>query len=454
MRSGSQSFAAAIAGVVPALKVTSGGVDVRLRAMSSGGGGLQFGGMWTAIIVAQIALTTTLPLVTSVLRNDYVKQRDTPAGFAADEFLTAILALDRADGAAAAADTMPLARAARLEARYRMLADRLESEPGVLGVTYANALPLTYNPIDRIEMDSGPVAPRGPNAPTNRRISMASVDPRFFDVIGAPVLRGRSLTSADAEQDTRAMVVNEYFVAHVMGGHNPIGRRFRFAAEDDYQVARVGPRPWYQIVGVVRDLGIEQEHQGSTAARIYAATLPKNAAPLRIAIHVRGDPQRFATRLRELAQAIDPALLVESPLALPRLTDADVAFAAFGYYLLAGFAGVALVLSLTGVYAVTAFAVAKRTREIGVRVALGATASQIVAATFKRPFIQIALGIGVGALVLSILVVGQVEQLSVRQLAPVGIVVALIGGCCMVACIVPVRRALRIQPTEALKDDG
>ena len=73
-------FAAAIAGVVPALKVTSGGVDVRLRAMSSGGGGLQFGGVWTGIIVAQIALTATLPFVTSFLRNDFVQQRDTPAG--------------------------------------------------------------------------------------------------------------------------------------------------------------------------------------------------------------------------------------------------------------------------------------------------------------------------------------------------------------------------------------
>jgi putative ABC transport system permease protein len=447
-------FAAMIAGVIPALKVTSGGVDVRLRAMSSGGGGLQFGGVWTGIIVAQIALTTTLPMLTSVLRDDFLKLRDTPAGFAAEEFLTAMLALDRADGAAAGADTMPLARAARLEARYRLLADRLESEPGVLGVTYANALPLMDHPIDWIEMDSGPVAPRAANARTGRRISMASVDPRFFDVIGAPVIRGRSLTSADAEQETRAMLVNEYFVARVMGGHNPIGRRFRFAAEDDYQVARAGPRPWYQIVGVVRDLDVEPNSQGSTAARIYAATLPKDAAPLRIAIHVRGDPQRFATRLRELAQSIDPALRAVDPQALPRVMDAEVALAAFPYYLLAGFASVALVLSLAGVYAVTAFAVAKRTREIGVRVALGARPRQIVATTFKRPFLQIALGIAVAAVVLSILVIAESERPSARALAPVGIVVALIGVCCMVACIIPVQRALRIQPTDALKDEG
>ena len=132
-------FAAMIAGVVPALKVTSGGVDVRLRAMSSGGGGLQFGGVWTGIIVAQIALTATIPFVTSFLRDDYVQLRDTSAGLRRGGVSHGDLALDRADGAAAGADTMPAARAARLEARYRTLADRLESEPGVIGVTYAES---------------------------------------------------------------------------------------------------------------------------------------------------------------------------------------------------------------------------------------------------------------------------------------------------------------------------
>jgi putative ABC transport system permease protein len=448
-------LAAAIAGVIPALKVTSGDVDVRLRAMSSGGGGLRFGGVWTCIIVTQIALTTTLPFLTSFIRSDYVKQRDTPAGFAAEQFLTAMVTLDRADGAAAGADTMPAVRAARLEARYRTLADRLESEPAVLGVTYANRMPLMYHEIARIEMDSLPVATRNPNSTEGRRISIASVDPRFFDVIGAPVVRGRSLTLADVEVDTRAVLVNEFFVAHVMGGRNPIGRRFRFMSDDDSRpVPAMRPRPWYQIVGVVPNLGIESSYQGPTAARLYSATLPKDAAPLHIAIHVRGDPQRFASRLRELAQAIDPALRVVNPQALPRAMDAEVMFAAFWYHLLVGFAAVTLVLSLAGVYSVTAFAVAKRTREIGVRVALGAIPRQIILTTFKRPFIQIALGIAVAALVMVIFIIADWEKPSWLVLGRVGIVAVLIGVCCMIACIVPVQRALRIEPTEALKDDG
>jgi hypothetical protein len=332
-------LAAAIAGVVPALKVTSGGVDVRLRAMSSGGGGLQFGGVWTGIIVAQIALTATIPFVTSFLRNDYVRQRDVSAGFAAEQFLTAMLALDRADGAAAGSDTLPAVRAARIEARYRTLVDRLESEPGVMGVTYGDRMPLMYHLNDRIEMDAGPVAPRKPDSPEGHRISIASVDPRFFDVIGAPVTRGRSLTSADMEQNTHAVVVNEMFVTRVMAGHNPIGRRFRFVSAEASR-AGVGakPRPWYEIVGVVPNLGIDSNIQGTSGARMYRPTLPKDAGPLYVAIHVRGDPQQFAPRLRELAIAIDPALRVIEPKALPHLMDAEVEMAAFMYHLLVGFA--------------------------------------------------------------------------------------------------------------------
>jgi hypothetical protein len=447
-------LAAAIAGIVPALRVTSGGVDARLRAMSSGGGGLQFSGVWTGIIVVQIALTVMFPFVTSFMRDDYVHQRDMPAGFAADQFLTAILALDLADGAAAGADTLPAARAARLEARYRALAERLESEPGVIGMTYANRLPLMYHPPVRIEMDSGPVAQRSPDLPAGYPVGNASGDPRLFDAIGAPVIRGRSLTSADAEHGTRAVVVNELFVTRVMGGHNPVGRRFRYLPSDESRADVPTPRPWYEIVGVVPNLGIDTDRPFPGAARIYGATPPRNVGPLYVAIHVRGDPQRFTPRLRELALMVDPALRVVDPQALPHVMDIEVRLLALIYYSLAGVAVVALVLSLASVYSVTAFAVAKRTREIGIRVALGASPRQIIVTVFKRASTQVALGIGVAALIMGAFIVADWEKPSWDAVGRVGIAVVLIAMCCMAACIVPVRRALGIQPTEALKDDG
>ena len=448
-------FAAAIAGVMPALKVTSGGVDARLRAMSSGGGGLQFGGVWTGVIVGQIALTVTLPFVTYAIRGDLVRLRDTPAHFAANEFLSASLALDRLDGTAAGGDTTPATRAARFDARYRMLADRLMTEPGVVGVTYANRLPLMDHPPRMMEMDAGPAAPRDPNWPDGYRVSTAAVDPRFFDILGTQVIRGRSLTSMDAEQSPNTVLVNESFVKRVLGGRNPIGRQLRFLAPESRPVTpNDKPGPWVEIVGVVPDLGVSGTELDPKAARVYWATLPKYLGGVLLAIHMRGDPQRFATRLRELATVVDPALRVSDPLPVSRLLDREVDFLAFFVRMLGGVSAVALLLSLAGVYAVTAFAVAKRTREIGVRVALGARPRQIILTVFKRPFIQMATGIGVGAIIVGTLTTAGDSRVNLEHLGVPASIVVVVGVICLLACIVPVRRALGIQPTEALKDEG
>jgi putative ABC transport system permease protein len=436
-------FAAAIAGVVPALKVMSGGAGGRLRAASSGGGGLQFGGVWTVVIVAQIALMTMLPVPLIGVGADFT--RETPAGFPAESFLTATLAIDRFDGAEASGDTVPAVRAARLEAGYRALADRLRQEPGVLDVTYADQMPLMRHWWAGIEMDPGPTAQH--DLPCGSCAGVVTGDPRFFDVVGAPVIRGRALTMADAEHQTRAVLVNEFFVDHVLGGHNPVGRRVRFTSTGEPTA-----ESWYEIVGVVPDLGVNDNGGDYGRPRIYHATLPKDTGPLRVAIHVRGDPQLVAGRLRELAQATDPALRVIDPKPMPRLAES---VSAFWMALLVGFTGVTLMLSLAGVYAVTAFAVARRTREIGVRVALGAQPLQVLPAVFKRPLVQVALGIGVGA----ILALGLANEfeLSDVKLADFGMTAVFALStilCCALACIVPTRRALRIQPTEALKDEG
>src|SRR5215207_10754775 len=236
-------FAAAIAGVVPAIKVTSGSAGARLRAASSGGGGLQFGGVWTVVIVAQIALTTLLPWPLLGLGGGGLRE-DTPAGFPAEAFLTATLEMDRFDGVAASGDTVPAMRAARLEARYRALADRLRQDPGVLDVTYADQMPqLITSNFRAIKIDPGPAAEPSEGC-AGCYAKVVSVDPRFFDVVGAPVIRGRALTTADAEQRTRVVVVNKVFVDQVMGGRDPIGRRFRFSS-----TLEPTAESWHDIVG-------------------------------------------------------------------------------------------------------------------------------------------------------------------------------------------------------------
>jgi hypothetical protein len=276
-----------------------------------------------------------------------------------------------------------------------------------------------------------------------------SVDPRFFDVVGAPVIRGRALTTTDAQLGTRFVLVNETYIDDVLGGGNPIGRRFRFASKSEPTA-----ESWYEIVGVVPDLSVSDAKGDYRRVRVYQATLPRETGPLRVAIHVRGDPQRFTARLRELAQAVDPALRVIDPKPLPRLVSPNAAGMAFFLDLLVSFTGLTLMLSLAGVYAVTAFAVARRTREIGVRVALGAQPLQILTTVFKRPLVQIALGVGVGGVLGFGLTNDDLSKVHLDALGNTVVFVLSTILCCALACIVPTRRALRIQPTEALKDEG
>jgi putative ABC transport system permease protein len=336
-------------------------------------------------------------------------------------------------------------RAVRLEARYRALADRLRQEPSVLDVTYADQMPLMRHWWDAIEMDPGPAAEHSERCVGRYCAGYVSVDPRFFDVVGAPVIRGRALTTADAEHRTRAVLVNEFFVDQVMGGYNPIGRRLRFSSTREPTA-----ESWYDIVGVVPDLGVNRNMVDFGRARFYQATLPRETGPLRVAIHVRGDPQGFAVRLRELAQAVDPALRVIDPKPMPRLVDST---SAFWLELLVSFTGVTLMLSLAGVYAVTAFAVARRTREIGVRVALGAQPLRVLTTVFKRPLVQIALGIGVGSILALGLANNDLSDVHLDDFGMTAVFALSTILCCALACIVPTRRALRIQPTEALRDE-
>lgn len=441
-------FAAAISGFVPAFKVTSGGAGARLRAASSGSGGLQFGGVWTAVIVVQIALTTLLPWPLIGLGGDFGKP--TPAGFSAESFLTATLAEDRLDGAAEIGDTIPAVRAARLETHYRALVDRLRQDPVVVDVTYANQMPQAIDGRNFIVLDEGPAAPYTEQCADGYHCAgVIAVDPQFFDVVDAPVVRGRALTTADAEQRSRVVLVNQAFVKDVLSGSNPIGRRFRFSSK-----SKPTAESWYEIVGVVPDLSVSENGTSYTRFHIYQPRLPSETGPLRLAIHTRGDPQRFAARLRELALATDPALRVIDPKPLTALADAGSSGMSYGFRLMVSLTLVTLMLSLAGVYAVTAFAVARRTREIGVRVALGAQPLNVLLTVFKRPLVQMGVGVGVGAVLGFALANDDVSKVHFDVLGNATLYALATILCCALACIVPTRRALCIQPTEALREES
>jgi len=442
---------AAVAGVLPALKVTR-GLEARLRQAAAGAGGLTFGGIWTAVIVAQIAVTLGFPVVAFNVAREAADIRDMVADFPAAEFLSARIALDREP--TSGADTSLTAFLARRKATVRELERRLVAEPGVVGVTLAERLPRMDHPPHRIEVDSGGAAPENPSFPGGYRTSAAAVDADYFDVLGAPVLAGRSFNAGDLAPDARAVIVNESFVRLVLGGRNAIGRhvRDRYGARGP-RTGDSEPGPWHEIVGVVPDLGMSRATDPKVAGVYHPLAVDRDGL-LHVAVHVRGgDAAAFDPRLRAVASTVDPTLRLDAVARMDTLSDPGIAFAIFWVRLVAVVSAVAMLLSMAGIYAVMSFTVARRTREIGIRVALGANRRRVVAAVFTRPLAQVGLGVVAGGMLTVILNDGIEHPSPAVLLGALGYALLMLGVC-LLACVVPTRRALQIQPTEALRADG
>jgi hypothetical protein len=387
-------------------------------------------------------------------RRDAAQLQALDVGFAEREYLSARLTMDRES---AAGDTAPAAHAARVGATYAELERRVAAEAGVTGVTLAERFPRMYHPARLVEVDEGGAAPLDRDYPAYR-VSSAAVAPDYFDVLGAPVLAGRAFRAAEAEIGARVVIVNRAFVDRVLGGRNPIGRRVRdlhFEEADEPPGRPREPGPWHEIVGVARDMGMSTADDPKIAGVYHPLAPAALAAPVHVAIHLRGDPGAFAPRLRAVATAVDPALRLDAVRPMAELSDAAAHFIGFWFRLTVLVSVVAVVLSLSGIYAVMSFTVVRRTREIGVRTALGASAPRVVGAVLRRPLGQVGLGVAVGGVLAGGLFFtirgGPVSAASSAQLAAY---VAFMLTVCLLACVVPTRRALRIPPTEALRADG
>ena len=469
---------AAIAGVLPGLKITR-GIGSRLRAGTTGAGGPRFGGVWTAVIVAQVAVTVAFPAIALVQLREQQRIRSYDVGFAADEYLAVKLELEATSGADADVDAAAAAaHRARFGALVETLRQRIAAEPGVVGTTFTDKLPRTNYLYHRIALDDSadgmatdavalPAAAGAPGGQPPLRVTrMAYVDPSYFAVLGAPILAGRGFQTADLAPGARVAIVDRGFVDQVLEGRNPIGRRVRISLGAK-KVPVTGPGadsiPWYEIVGVVKELGMVGATQKTRSLGLYLPAAPGSGFAPQMLIHTQGDPMALLPRVRAVAGGLDPALRLSEFRRVDRVTDPVLWLGGMWLRATLMITAVAVLLSLAGIYAVLSFTVARRTREIGVRVALGANSRRVIAATFRRPLTQVGMGIvaggllvTLGALVLSVHVPDSELRLSearipLEQLAILVAYVVFMLGVCLLACIVPTRRALRVEPTVAMR---
>jgi putative ABC transport system permease protein len=432
-----------VTGILPAMKMTR-GVSSRLRETTAGGGGLKFGGVWTVLIVAQIAVTATFPAIAFIVKTAAWQREARQIGVPTDRYLTA--ELDRASDMTEA----------RFEAAVRRVREDLAATPGIARVALADRLPLMWNGNHMIDLDPGgegasPERSRGPTDTTlagGYRVSSAAVEPEFFTAFDAAPVAGRLLTQADAGEVARVAVVNESFVRNVFGGRNAIGRRLKYLWSSSG-----GQRPpqqqWIEIVGVVRDLGMSSGPAEPLEAGVYLPLNLQALSSVRIAGVVAGDMTAATNALRATVAKADAALRLGDVQPLAAVTARGVKVINYVVAAIGMVSVAALVLALSGLYAVMSFAVSRRTREIGIRVALGSPRSRVVVTILRRPLMQLTLGSVFGALLT--VAVSRLMELPVGFSLGLIAVGPIIFAVCLLACIVPARRAMRVDPIAALR---
>ena len=427
--------AAAIVGVLPAIGATGPRLQAALARMTSGAS-IRFGGVWSVMIVLQVTFAALcLPLGLSIAMS--ALDEDVPSSFPAREYLTFRAELDRDLALAATSDPRAAFRAQALRV-FADLERRLEAEPSVRAATFANGLPGTAYPLDRlvVQRESGPPVLIDAQIDGDW-VRVAAVDIGFFEAFRMPRVAGRPFQPGDAGAQNHPVIVNETLARNI-GGH-PLGARLRDADASD--------GPWREVVGVVRS----SEPMGEADVMFVPASAA-DVSPVLIALHLRGAAAAFASRLRAIAAQVDPGLRVYDLMPLDEAQRRRDPVAIPAMVSIVAITLLVLALSAAGLYSLMSVAVTRRTREIGIRIALGASPRAVLAALFARAATQLALGILAGVLLCPPLMAAFGDQEPLRKMVPA----MLAASACMtlvglIACGVPARRALRVEVTDAVR---
>ena len=436
---------AVIAGVVPAIRMTGRSIDANIKRARASRSGNRLGGpgsLSSALIVIDVAVAVVAIGVAGGLWGKVQATRPSEAvdGIRAEEILS--ITLD-----------VPATQRQQVARAQAALVERLRGEPDVRAVTFATALPRMDHPTRLMEVDQDAAAVETPAVgAVKARTARIAID--FFDELKQPLVSGRGFDFRDLKEDANTIIVNTTFAQRAFGATNPIGRRVRQVTSD-----RAPLGPWFEIVGVVGHMGVHALTPSQDDG-VYLPLAEGDVNPVRLAIWVRGDPALLAPRVHELARAVDPDAVITMPIPLDEMFEGD-------WYLLRAFVvgaavlvGVLLSLAASALYAILSLVVSQRTREIGIRVALGADRWRVARDIATRAVLQIGVGVLLGLPFAGALCYEFLELTGSGGSIPAAVAMASVLGMSVMllvsltACTVPTLRALRIAPIDALRKEG
>jgi hypothetical protein len=443
---------AAMVSILPALRVTRTRLQSHLTNLGAGGSTLRFGRVWTTAMIAQVALTAiAIPGGIEGASQAILRVR-IHAQFPSHEYFTARLEFDRPAGE----DMTSAAFEERRERRartYARLEQQIAKDADVVAVTFADRQPGAELPIERT---ASAEVPSGAGPAFQTRFATSSIGPGFFEAFDRPIVAGRAFHGGDFSPPARTVIVNEAFVRGFAqrGIASALGARLRYASESGVSAAE----PPFEIVGVVRDLGLDPGEQGDEAAYVFHAASAATVSPLVMNVRVRGNPATLAAQLPTIAANVDSGLSVHEARPLDESIWHRDYWMVAPVAALAGVCALVLFLSAMGLFALMSISVSRRTREIGVRIALGANPRQVLARIVAHGMVLMGSGVAAGggvvllAVALGLGPTGRPADDVVSFAAWIGITSVVMLGAGLLASVEPARRALRINPIDALRN--
>jgi predicted permease len=421
-------------GLVPALAVMRGDANAVLKEDTARGSAGKGTGLTRAtLVVVETALALVLLVGAGLLLKSFARLKDVSPGFTADNVLTAQMALP--------ATRYPDPAARRIF--WTRLVDRVRGLSGVTAVGLTSNVPFNGNVGSGSYSIVGYDPPAGEAQPHGRQ---EIVGGDYFRAMQIPLVAGRLFTDADSADSPPVVAIDQYLVKRYFQGRSPIGQ----------QIRRGGPTsPAFTIVGVVGTINSIDLGEPVAKERLYYPIAQRPNPNMALMIKTRVDPRAMVSQVRSAVAEIDP----EQPMADVRTMDEWMARSLEGrrapMLLLVLFGTVALTLSAVGIYGVLAFGVAQRSREFGIRQALGAEPRAILSLVLSQGMRTAGLGVVLGlagAVALTRYLQSLLFGVGTHDLTVYGGVTALLLGVAFMACYIPALRATHVAPTVALRD--
>jgi len=429
-----------IFGLVPALQASKVDLNEMLKEGSRSGPGAGGGGLRGGMVVFEIAMAMALLVGAGLLIQTIYNLRGQYSFLQPEKILTM-------------RTTLPRGKYKEMWQRknfYDQTLARVKTLPGVISAGYTTMVPLQW------KGGSGPFRPEGgqliPGSSYDALQRQVTAD--YLQTMGVPLRQGRYFDEADNERSMTVGIINETMARQYWPDRNALGKRFRLG-DSDSDAGRWSR--WITVVGVVADIrqmGVDAPVKAEMYLPYQQHGFKWWSAPYNLAIRVSGDPMSLVASVSREIHAVDPNQPISVIATMAKLLGEETEQRQVGMILVATFAGMALLLAALGIYGVLAYFVAQRTREIGVRVALGAQTSDVMKMVMKQGMTLTLIGIGIGligGLGLARLMKSLLFGVSATEPLTFGAISLLLIAVSLLACWIPARRATKVDPMVALR---